>query len=241
MVESSLLEALSLDCETDNLSREESGNAIPPPAYLLRLMQEAARRSKVAGGGKELLIESTTSTTTATSTCTESSTSLLLFSSLPSPETSNDSYTSSAGSNLTDVSPRLEPFSNYSGSSSSSSRGSSVNSSSINTVVPAMTSLNLPLATLNPFSSSTTTTTTTNLITSVEGGKEKILSGTMTPASYANKRLEDVYTLPIEIIPEEDLLPPENFAMVASFVYRSSFPKRKNFPFLKSLGLKSVL
>ncbi|SGY66566.1 BQ5605_C004g02686 [Microbotryum silenes-dioicae] len=72
--------------------------------------------------------------------------------------------------------------------------------------------------------------------------------GTQTPAISSSmshsihlRRLEDVYSPPKEIAPEEDLLPPENFAMVSSLIYRSSFPKRKNFPFLRSLRLKSVL
>lgn len=253
-MDSILLEALSLDCErvdsvdevkesfdnNDDINNHYCDNGTTPlPAYLLRLMEDSARRRGLVSINNS--IESITPTNTIIESYNSSSTDFYSLST--SPETTASSYTSS-NTNISDISPK--PFSNYNSTSSSSSSTStstggnnSVVSSSVYTIappplpLPPAIMLDLPGASLNSLTNSTSTITTT--------GNEKSITGTMTPISYANKRLEDVYTLAQDIVPEEDLLPPENFAMVASFVYRSSFPKRKNFPFLKSLGLKSVL
>lgn len=205
---------------------EPSTPVEPPPAFLVRLMEDYARqlRRRTGAGRPEEEQQRGNNSTGANSsgggTSNTLNTDVTGAGVGAGAATAGSTATSSIG---TDVSPRA--FSLYSGSSASSATS-------------APSSLSLPRATLD-------SNTTANTIANSNGKPLTTTTGSNTPLPNAPsstlRRLEDVYSPPAVLAPEEELLPPENFAMVSSFVYRSSFPKRKNFPFLRSLGLKSVL
>ncbi len=214
---------------TTNLDSQPA--PVPIPVYLQRLMADYARQLRRAQGdpgpdaGSSTITDGTRSsiTTTASPSGSAISTAAALS---RSPST----VPSSAS---TELSPRS--FSHLSSSSSATSAGAA-------TLPPLV----LPKPALDSIATVAAGATAAGVASgSVVASTSVVGTGTAPAASATiytpNRRLEDVYSPPKQIAPEEDLLPPDNFAMVSSFIYRSSFPKKKNFPFLRSLGLKSVL
>lgn len=209
--------------------------AVPIPAFLQRLMEDNARQlRRRARGGDDEMVSMATQQQQQQSQYTTNGTKL----SGP-PSTSFSEPKTLIESTVNGVDGVLN--SSDAGSTAARSLDDVTQNVGNYSYNASLTSSTLPSTSHTPAVTNSTNTIATGLTASSAAAAAAAASSTAMSASNLLRRLEDVYSPPREIAPEEALLPPENFAMVSSFVYRSSFPKRKNFPFLRSLGLKSVL
>ena len=206
-------------------------DSAPLPVYLQRLMADYARQLRRAQGdlGPDAASSTVTDGTRSSITITASP----LGSARSTGANLSRSPSTVPSSASTELSPR---------SLSHLSSSSSATSSNGATVPPLV----LPKPALDSIATVAAGATQAGVASGAVVASTSVAGTGMPSAAPAtiytpNRRLEDVYSPPKQIAPEEDLLPPDNFAMVSSFIYRSSFPKKKNFPFLRSLGLKSVL
>lgn len=218
----------SSDQQTANLDPVPNTTRIP--VYLERLMADYARQLRRAQGdtgpdpGSSTITDGTRSSITMTASPSTSAISPpAVLSRSPS------SYPSSVSTNMS------PPGSSHLSSSSSATSAGA-------TVLPLV----LPKPALDSIANVAAAATQAGIASGAVVASSAVPGNGAVPTASVmtytpNRRLEDVYSPPKQIAPEEDLLPPDNFAMVSSFIYRSSFPKKKNFPFLRSLGLKSVL